>query len=613
MLNSAKFNLDFDIFKYKKYRKENPLACRVLFYVLLFSSCITLAATAWQLYVNFKKDVQYIEKHVSQIKAGYGQGLSLGVWNLDDHQIYPLLNGILQLPDIQYLEIRGLDGEKVASVGILQERLTVSREFPLVFADMQSKKHYLGNFFIVASLESVYRRLRETVFQILVSQTIKTFLVSAFILLVIRHFITRHLSAIAQYVSQEKLGYLKEPINLKRVRNYREDELDQVVSSINRMRAGLLQYISERDSHEAELRRARDYINGIINSMPSVLVGIDDEGIVTQWNYESEKLTGIPRSDAIKQPASDLLPYLSMDKKIVKLLVSEQKSLTKPLIRVKKGNISRFFDVTIYPIAVDGMESAVIRMDDVTERVRIEETMIHNEKLLSVGALAAGVAHEINNPINSIINLAQIIYNDSKESSSGHDIATRIIKEGGRIARIVSSLLTFSRKGKDNKTPCAAHDILAETLSLTEAQMRKEEIDLLLDIPENIPIITVQKQQIQQVFLNIINNSQYALNRKFPKKDGEKRIKITCLSNVTGGKSFLRIIFFDNGIGIPKDIISNIFNPFFTTKPVGAGTGLGLSICQEIINNHNGRLRIESREGQFTRIVIDLPAEGKDT
>ena len=613
MLNSAKFNLDFDIFKYKKYRKENPLACRVLFYVLLFSSCITLAATAWQLYVNFKKDVQYIEKHVSQIKAGYGQGLSLGVWNLDDHQIYPLLNGILQLPDIQYLEIRGLDGEKVASVGILQERLTVSREFPLVFADMQSKKHYLGNFFIVASLESVYRRLRETVFQILVSQTIKTFLVSAFILLVIRHFITRHLSAIAQYVRQEKLGYLKEPINLKRVRNYREDELDQVVSSINRMRAGLLQYISERDSHEAELRRARDYINGIINSMPSVLVGIDDEGIVTQWNYESEKLTGIPRSDAIKQPASDLLPYLSMDKKIVKLLVSEQKSLTKPLIRVKKGNISRFFDVTIYPIAVDGMESAVIRMDDVTERVRIEETMIHNEKLLSVGALAAGVAHEINNPINSIINLAQIIYNDSKESSSGHDIATRIIKEGGRIARIVSSLLTFSRKGKDNKTPCAAHDILAETLSLTEAQMRKEEIDLLLDIPENIPIITVQKQQIQQVFLNIINNSQYALNRKFPKKDGEKRIKITCLSNVTGGKSFLRIIFFDNGIGIPKDIISNIFNPFFTTKPVGAGTGLGLSICQEIINNHNGRLRIESREGQFTRIVIDLPAEGKDT
>ena len=128
--NGMKTTVPLGIFRYKK---ENPLACRVLFYVVVFSSCVTLAATAWQLYVNFKKDLDYIEKRITQIKEGYGQGLSLGVWDLDTKQIHTLLGGIIELPDIQYLEIRDTAGEIVASLGTPRDQKVMLRAYPIGF------------------------------------------------------------------------------------------------------------------------------------------------------------------------------------------------------------------------------------------------------------------------------------------------------------------------------------------------------------------------------------------------------------------------------------------------------------------------------------------------
>ena len=595
-----------------KYRKENPLAYRVLFYVIFFSSCVTLTATAWQLYMNFKKDLKFIEQRVSQIDEGYGRSLSLGVWYLDIKQIHTLLGGIKELPDIQYLEIKDKKDNIVAFLGEAKKQGVLTREYPLEFLDSQGKSHLLGKFTIIASLSSIYSRLSESVFQILISQTIKTFLVSGFILLVIQHFITRHLSAVAQYMSLEKLGYLEKPIQLQRNTFSEKDELERVIYAINRMRHDLIQYISERDQTEEKLNNTKQYIDAIINSMPSVLVGVCSKGRITQWNHGAEILTGFSRTKALGSSISSMFDKLDMPLTEMFSAIKEKNFFKRVNMPVHREKSIVFYDINIYPLSFSNQDGAVIRMDDVTERVKLEEMMIHNEKMHSVGILAAGVAHEINNPTTGIINLSQIIMNDSPKKSGEYDIAQRIEQEGERIARIVSILLSFSSKAPQKKISVNIHEILEGTLALTGMQLRNEGIKLSNEIAEYLPLVRVDPQQIQQVFLNIINNSQFALNNKFSGRHEEKMIQIQSSVIKTEAGPYLRTIFTDHGTGIPNALLHKATDPFFTTKPPGVGTGLGLSISSNIIKNHQGVLKIESRENDYTKVIIDLPLSRKD-
>ncbi|MGE5808395.1 MAG: sensor histidine kinase [Nitrospirota bacterium] len=228
--------------------------------------------------------------------------------------------------------------------------------------------------------------------------------------------------------------------------------------------------------------------------------------------------------------------------------------------------------------------------------------------LASIGKLAAGVAHEINNPINGIINYARILSNKSVKGSAENDVAERISKEGKRIAGIVKSLLSFARDNKEEKKSVRVESILQEALILTESQLRKEGMRVQIDLPEGLPAVTANPQQIQQVFMNIINNAQYALNQKYPGEHEDKVLDITCEETDTDGSPFVRVIFHDRGIGIARDALDKIMHPFYSTKPKGEGTGLGLSISHGIIADHGGRLAVESVQGAYTKVLVDLPA-----
>ncbi|MBT4288276.1 MAG: PAS domain S-box protein [Deltaproteobacteria bacterium] len=590
-----------------KYKKENPLAYRVLFYVLLFSSFITLLTTGIQLYTNYSKDVQLIEKRLHQIQAGYGQGLAVGAWDLEISQIYKLLNGIIQLPDIQYLLITGLADETLASVGTFKEQNIISHHSNLILIDANGTKHEVGHLQIIASLDGVDQRLRETVFQILVFQMIKTFLVSIFILLVIRHFITRHLSAIAQFTSQKNLRVLDSSLKLNRKQNTVSDELEHVVIAINRARTEILQYFTEIAKRETELKRVKNYVQSIINSMHSVLVGSNADGKVTHWNSEAHRITGLKASKAIGEGIEKVLPQSNVNHNEIRNAIAESTLLEKNNVKINREGQSTFYDVTIYPLSGNNIKEVVIRMDDVTERVRFEELMVHQEKMISVGLLAAGVAHEINNPINGVINYAQILKNDFPEKSMVHDIGTRIVKEGNRIANIVGSLLTFARHRHEKKTTIAVSRILSETLSLINVQLEKDSIHLQIDDPSNWPKITCHHHQIQQVFLNIISNSQYALNSKYPIQHKNKTLQISCKKMSKDENKMFQIVFLDKGVGIAEEALNSITDPFFSTKPIGEGTGLGLSISEGIVKDHGGSLLTESIFGEYTKVTIELP------
>jgi len=270
---------------------------------------------------------------------------------------------------------------------------------------------------------------------------------------------------------------------------------------------------------------------------------------------------------------------------------------------------NRYLDVRARPIKDEygHIVKIIVLARDMTEKVFLQREALRTSHLASIGELAAGVAHEINNPLTGIINYAQIIANKSEKNSKNYDVCKRIIKEGDRIARIVKSLLSFARSTRQDKMPVDIGQIFTDSIILTGARMNKDGITFQINISEKLPKIMAEPNQIQQVFLNILSNARYALNNKYPSYDSNKIINVACEEITVDNKKFVRIIFHDNGCGVHTGIIDKVFNPFFTTKPLGQGTGLGLSISYGIINEHNGHIIIDSVEGEFTKVIIDLP------
>jgi signal transduction histidine kinase len=247
-------------------------------------------------------------------------------------------------------------------------------------------------------------------------------------------------------------------------------------------------------------------------------------------------------------------------------------------------------------------------IQDITEALRQRAQSMRTGQLAALGELAAGVAHEINNPINGVINYAQLILNKAVAKSREEELSQRIIFESERIATIVRELLYFARAESQQVDRVTVLDALKESLSLAQNQLNKEGIDLQINIPDDLPMISSRSHQIQRLFLNLISNSRYALSEKYPEADPNKLLMVTGEEIEKDGQPFVAISFRDNGTGIPPGLVERVLNPFFTTKAAGVGTGLGLSISHEIVQKHGGVLTINSKEGEYTEVVIELPA-----
>jgi PAS domain S-box-containing protein len=269
----------------------------------------------------------------------------------------------------------------------------------------------------------------------------------------------------------------------------------------------------------------------------------------------------------------------------------------------------RIMDVNYFPILDDQgkVEGVVLNARDITETRKLEEQLIQAQKIESIGTLAGGVAHEINNPINGIMNYAQLILDRVDKETPGREYAQEILNETQRIALIVRNLLTFARREKQSHSPALISDIVASVLSLMQTVMRHDQIDLVVEIPENLPKIKCRSQQIQQVLMNLMTNARDALNERYPDYSPDKRLRVFAEVTLKQGRRFIRTTVEDSGNGIPLEIRDRIFDPFFTTKPKETGTGLGLSISYGIVRDHGGELSVETEPGQYTRFHMDIP------
>jgi PAS domain S-box-containing protein len=257
-------------------------------------------------------------------------------------------------------------------------------------------------------------------------------------------------------------------------------------------------------------------------------------------------------------------------------------------------------------IDFQGRVGVLLSLRDVTkeklmeeERERLEEELLLAGRLAAVGELAAGVAHELNNPLAAIQGFAQLLTksNDLKEATK-KDLNT-IFREAQRAARITQNLLSFARRHEPEKSLISINEAIEKTLELHANPMKVNNIEVELELAPDLPKTLADFHQMQQVFVNIVNNAEQAM----VDAHGKGRLVVKTLK----AGNMIQISFADNGPGIPEENINRIFDPFFTTKEVGKGTGLGLSICYGLVEAHGGRIYAQSKLGQGATFVVEIP------
>lgn len=383
---------------------------------------------------------------------------------------------------------------------------------------------------------------------------------------------------------------------------------------------------------QEQAREARGYLHSVIDSMPSAIFCVDEVGKVTLWNQQALEMPLCDGPLLGRKMSALLKGFPSIDGMLDTVLQARQPVVRKALQHECQGRI-RFWDVLMYPFASNGIKGSVVRLEDVTDRVYMEEAMIQSEKMLSLGGLAAGMAHEINNPLGGIIQGAQNVERRlAPDLSANIEIAGKcgldlqalavymekrkipvllegVKTSGGRAARIVSSMLDFSRKNESRMAPVDLAACIDETISLARSDydLKKhydfKKIGIEKDLPPDLPFIRCAKTEIQQVLLNLLTNSAHAMVQ-CQEADFFPNIRICARK----GMGEIVIEVEDNGPGIDPQLRKRIFEPFFTTKAPGEGTGLGLSVSYFIITrNHKGALTVDSAPGRGSRFTISLP------
>lgn len=394
--------------------------------------------------------------------------------------------------------------------------------------------------------------------------------------------------------------------------------------------------VTERKKVEREFGRIRRYLQSMIDSMPSVLVGVDGQCIVTHWNREATRVTGIDAQDTLGKPFQDVYPLREdlMNRVCGAVTRGEPLESERFKARVAEGE-DRNLELIVFPLLVDGGEGAVIRIDDVTSRAQIEEMMVQTEKMMSVGGLAAGMAHEINNPLGGILQACQ---NIERRTSPDLAMNTKIAEElgtsietirdymerrkvlefirgirsdGTRAAKIIADMLAFSRRSESKFAPVSFPNLVDTVIRLAanDYDLKKhydfKRIKIIKDFDPELEMVRCDRTKLEQVLLNLIKNSAQAM--AFAEQD---HTDPTLTIRSRKEKDYARIEIADNGPGMDEKTRRRAFEPFFTTKEVGVGTGLGLSVSYFIITKqHKGMMSVESAPGKGAKFIIRLPLE----
>jgi PAS domain S-box-containing protein len=377
--------------------------------------------------------------------------------------------------------------------------------------------------------------------------------------------------------------------------------------------------ISDRTAVIKALQESEERFRTLVDNAPDSIFVIADKVFVFV-NKAGLRLLGAEKEDDLlgKHALSIIHPdYLEdVHRYMAALWAGRLSPAPEERAYIRQDGTTVYVDVIVVPTRYNDKNGDLVFARDITERKQhqqkeqeLEAQLRQQQKLEAIGTLAGGVAHEINNPLNGIMNYAQLILDASVKDSSSETYSREIVHETERISVIVKNLLQFSRQEKQSHSYASIYDIINQTISLVNTIIKKDQIRLDISLDEDLPDIKCRSQQIQQVIMNLLTNARDALNEKYPDYDASKVIRLRCSQYQSEGRRWLRLTVQDYGAGIPPELRERIYEPFFSTKPKETGTGLGLSISYGIVSEHHGRLTFESEVGKYTKFILELPVD----
>lgn len=614
---------------------KNSLSVRLLSYILICSSLLAVLITLFQLLFDYYNDVEKIESGINQVESSFLQPLAVSLWNFDKEQIDIQTKGIINLPYMEYVKVNEVIGNTEVALlhqGTIKEQYDISRKFDLVH-----QGQVVGTLFVAASLEEVYNSLIEKSVVILISQTIKTMVVSVCILIIIYYLVIRHINKIAYHTRNIKLSAHNKNLVLDgrhRHVSSSSDELDELVYLLNKMQKRIVAELTDKEIAIKELQQERDFSDTIINSSSTVICCLDADFKIATINPAAVILTGYSQEELNKKSWLDIFVLPERHEELQeRLLDNEPMHSVEIDMHDQMGEVntllwtfSAFYeDMHIKYLIGFGhditsqkrVEQEILMLNDqLEEKVaartaaltssnkqmtqtleqlkRTQQTLVESEKMASLGSLVAGVAHEINTPIGISVTAASFLQEEIdtlkgklEENQLSRSHLTSFIDtctESGRLLngnlkRAADLISSFKQVAVDQSSEaCYTFQLkenVEQVITSLKHKIKQSRCSVTVNCPEDLAIYSFPGSFVQ-IYSNLILNS---ILHGFQDWEGTREIFI----DIELQDETLLINYRDTGKGIPSEIAEKIFDPFVTSKRGSGGSGLGTHIVYNIV------------------------------
>ena len=592
---------------------KNSIAKKLIVYVILFSSLITLIITCAQLYFDYSVELDNIHDSLHQIESVHLEAISATVWAVDVQNARTQLEGILKVPGMEYLEI--IENEKIwMTAGKLKSKNIIEKTYPLVHFSRGTPRS-IGLLKAVASLDHIYDLLIKKAITILSSNGVKTFLVAGFMLLLFHHLVTRHILKIADFVEHhdidnENLKRLE--LNYPRMKPESKDELVTLTDHLNNMQEKINSNYSKLKSSEEKYRR-------LVELAQEGIWTIDEKGSTIFVNPAMANMLGYSTDEMMGKHLFDFMDEQG------KILATRNMNRRKSGIRethdfefLRKDGQRIYTNMATAPIydTKGTYVGAIAGVMDITDRVRAEKDLRNHQQLLEaivqertkslevsnkeLEAFSYSVAHDLRTPLRSITSFSQILYDEEFEklSEDGRENLNRIIRSGKDMSQLIDELLELSRISRiDIQYTTVNISELAENIInqlLSHSPDRKTKIT----ITENLQV-TADKTLMKIMLQNLIQNAW-----KFTHKKDLSVIEI----GQTDFNNHSCIYVKDNGIGFDMQYQHKLFEAFQRLHSIDySGNGIGLATVKRILNRHGGEIWTEAKESVGATFYFTIP------
>jgi len=612
------------------------LARKITIWILIISSFFTILSSIFQLYIDYQTGITGIEKILTMIETSHIDSLNNAIWNMDDVGIKTHLDGLLNLPDISYVHLKIQQINDIVRGNMPERRYHLKRSYLLQFYHEDLKKTIkIGELTVIASLEHLYRILKDKILIILITKAIKTFFVSFFIIFLIYSMITKHLARIGKYLTKIELTNLPGNLTINKGRFFRfsgKDELDLLVSKINSMQIALKTSIidlkkanihleteiEERKKAESALSKEKERLLITLRSIGDGVITTDTKSRVTLMNKVAENLTGWTQTEAKGKHISDVFHIINENTKQPSENPVEKVLKTKQIVElenhtnlIRRDGTKRMITDSGSPIFDSNSEliGVILVFRDITEKYQIEQQLQQSQKMKAIATLAGGIAHDFNNMLGVITGNVSYALSISKTDEEIHDVLSDIHESSRQAHDLTNQLLTFSKGGAPIKKTSDINKIIKSSAIFSS---RGAQASCHFELSNDLWMSEVDEGQINQVIGNLVINANQAMPGGGTITIRTENVNLDADINLPlpNGK-FIKIIIEDQGVGITKKHLPNIFEPYFTTKQ--KGSGLGLATTYSIVKKHDGHISVDSEIDKGTVFNIYLPAALQQT